>query len=143
MNESLSEVRKTQKRRNTLTRIGKVLLTGVNGGLLSAFLYTLPSTGVIVLDPFWRYGLPLLIMIFVGILNQSIPDAVVAAMIAFTSHNLIMFYFLLMPAFLGVYVGDIAVFTLANAASVVQSAMFILTISIFGAFIGALLYEFV
>jgi len=131
------------KKHATLTKGFRLIILGIVTGANSAFFFILPTIGILPVDPIWRLAIPFLCMTVLGILCRNIQDAVVSAFIGYASYSLILVYFLLLPAMLGVYIGDVVIFTIANVGIVLQTALFILVLSFFGAILGSVLYEFV
>ena len=138
-NASIEEKRRQEK----ITRFFRVTGIGLLGGVIIAFLYILPTTGVIPSDSFIRLGLPFIIMILIGILNKSIPEALASCMLAYLSYTSILFFFLVLPVLLGIYTGNIVLFALANMAIVIQTSLFLFILTLFGGIIGVILYEFI
>ena len=116
---------------------------GLLGGVIIAFFYLLPTTGVIPSDPFLRLALPFATMILIGIVNKSIPEALASCMLAYISYTSILFIFLVLPIILGVYTGNIVLFAVANMAIVIQASLFLFMLTIFGGIFGVILYEFI
>ncbi|MHA1712723.1 MAG: hypothetical protein ACTSW4_01560 [Candidatus Ranarchaeia archaeon] len=123
-------------------RVTRILVTGVSCGVTTSFLYILPIVNLTPADPIWRLGFPLLLTIGMGVLNKSIPDAIVSALLMCMVYSIILFYFLLLPVLLGVYTGSIALFMIGNVGVVITISFFLLIISVFGSLLGAILYEF-
>ena len=130
-------------KKENVSRFFRITGIGFLGGVIISFLYLLPTTGVLPTDPLLRLGFPFVIMVLIGILNQSIPEAITSCLLAFISYTTILFLYLILPVFLGIYTGNFMLFALANVAFMIQSSLFLFILTIFGAILGVVLYEFI